>query len=161
MGKKITISIQEDLHSKMEKWRGSFNFSRVFQEAIREKINRKEEFKRRLKEGGFDMEATVERLRGEMAEVNQDLFDQGKNNGFVWASMSHYLDIKSALGWNPEMGDLPDEEDLRAEVVDMIHEDPDLDFETDSWQMARETIEWAKGWVEGVQEFWNQVKDKL
>ena len=161
MTKKITISVPDNLHSKMEKWKDSFNFSRVFQEAIREKINRKEEFKRRLKEGRFDMEATIERLRGEKKEAALKLSDQGKNDGFMWAKNAHYLDIQAALQWRGGDGELPDQKDLRNEIIDRIHNDPDLGFEGNSWEMDDVTARWAEAWVEGVQEFWKQVEDKI
>lgn len=160
MTKKITISVPDDLHEKMEKWKASFNFSGIFQEAVRERINRKEAFKQRLKEE-FDMEAAIERLRSEKAEVEQDFFNQGKNDGLEWAKNAHYEEIRGALEWDPGTQTLPDDEGLREEINTWIEEDPDLDFEYRSGEMTNETFEWAKGWVEGVKEFWDEVKGKI
>ena len=161
MSKKTTISIPDELHEKMEKWKEHFNFSRVFQDAIREKIERKENFQKRLDAGGFDMEATIERLRAERDEGEEILFDEGKNDGLEWAKNSHYSNIRDALKWNPRNGDVPDQEELREEIRDMIHDGEYLGFEANSWEMDDVTTKWALGWVEGVKEFWSQVEDKL
>ena len=120
-----------------------------------------EDLKKRLEGGDFDMEATVERLKKEKAESGEDFLNTGKVDGLEWAKVSHYLDIQNALKWNPEMGYIPDKEDLREEIITMIKEDPDLGFEEHSWEMTDETTEWAKGWVEGVKEFWNQVAGRI
>jgi hypothetical protein len=161
MSKRITLSVQDALHAEMEKWKGELNFSRVFQDAIREKIERKENFQKRLDSGGFDMEATVERLRAERDEGEEILFDEGKNDGLEWAKYSHYSSLKDALEWDPTNGEVPDQADLREEIQDMIHDDEHLGFEANSWEMDDVTTKWAKGWVEGVQEFWSQVEGKL
>ena len=161
MSKMTTISIPDDLHEKMQKWKGHFNFSRVFQDAIREKIERKENLQKRLENGGFDMEATVERLRAERDEADDDLFEEGKIDGLEWAKQSHYLSIKDMLEFDPEMGELPDQPELSQEITDMIHGAENLAFEPNSWVMDDATIKWAEGLVEGVKEFWSQVEGKL
>ncbi|MBL7224674.1 MAG: hypothetical protein ISS59_00955 [Desulfobacteraceae bacterium] len=106
------------------------------------------------------MDQIIERLKTEKAEVEVNLFDQGKNDGLMWAKEAHYLDIQSTLEWNPGNGDLPDQAEQREEVLNMIHDDPDLGFEANSWQMDEKTTEWAKGFVDGVQDFWDQARNK-
>ena len=69
MTKTITISVSDELHETMMKWKDSFNFSGVFQEAIAEKIQRKEDFQKRLKEVTEDMNETIERLKLEKEEI--------------------------------------------------------------------------------------------
>ena len=47
MVKRITVSVPDELHEKMEKWRSNFNFSKVFQNAVSGAIQKKEDFEKR------------------------------------------------------------------------------------------------------------------
>ena len=49
MVKRVTISVPDDLHEKMEKWREQFNFPQLFQKTIAAAIKNKEDFQNRLK----------------------------------------------------------------------------------------------------------------
>ena len=50
MAKRVTVSIPDMLHEKMEKWRESFNLSKMFQDAVMEAIQKKEDFQKRIRE---------------------------------------------------------------------------------------------------------------
>lgn len=154
MGKKITISIQEDLHSEMEKWRESFNFSRVFQEAIREKIQQKESFQERLR-GDFDIEKTIVRLREEKLGDEKYYYEAGMSEGLEWAKVASYKDLQSVRRWSPKDGfpiPIDDGEDISTDYENYFSEVGGLENLITSF--------WT-GWADGVREFWNQVEDKL
>lgn len=166
MAKKVTISVPDQLHEKMEKWRKSFNFSRIFQKAIGEAIRKKEEFRKRL--GGDEtMERIIERLRKEKEEESAIYYEEGREYGIEWAKASHYVSLKVAVEWDPHSGDAPDDEDIRDQLDLAITEDENRRFDTDEWHYHRWMTtdsaikNYLIGWHDGVVEFWNEVKDKL
>jgi hypothetical protein len=154
---KITVSVPDRLYSQIEKWKSSLSFSKIFQEAIKEKIKTKEAFEKRLK-GEFNMGQAVARLSQEKAETEWNFFNQGKEDGFEWAKFSDYSEIKAAIEWDPGSQHLPENETLRELIFTIIQENPELGFEVDM-DLTADTYKWAGGWVEGVKEFWSEVKN--
>ena len=176
MTKKITISVSDRLHEKMMKWKNFFNFSKVFQSAISELIQRKEDFQKRLK-GDEKMTEIIERLKREKAEAENEWFDQGKNDGLEFAKRSSYEDLKYALNIETIkeiskkealIGCDPTQDEILGDYFSDIFETYDqLGFEKQSYSNYvgdipnNFYIEWEAGWKEGIQEFWDEVKDKI
>jgi hypothetical protein len=162
--KKITISVPDELHEKMMTWKNSFNFSRVFQEAMGDLIRKKEEFNKRLK-GGTDMTEVIERLKKEKYDVENECFEEGKEDGLEWAKVAHYADLQEAINWNAQRGDDPTRhanEQISENFKSILgeHEYPDLGFDVRG--LANDALDkFVEGWIEGVQEFWNEVKSKI
>ena len=48
MTQKITLSIPDRLHEKLNEWRSSFNLSKMFQDALSDAIKKKEAFSKKL-----------------------------------------------------------------------------------------------------------------
>lgn len=46
MARKVTVSIPDLLYEKMERWRRSFNLSKMFQDAVAEAIQKKRTFRK-------------------------------------------------------------------------------------------------------------------
>jgi len=165
MAKKITISVPNDLWDRMNKWRGSFNFSKTFQAAIEKRISEREKF---LEErtGGIDMNAIVERLRDEKIEVEGDWLEGGKKDGFDWASEAHYSAVQKAIDMEIDDLGFPEDPDLREHFQNLFALD-----EMEScveWNNAYRTNVpnefgdlYIEGWQNGVKEFWNQIKSKI
>jgi DNA polymerase/3'-5' exonuclease PolX len=107
-----------------------------------------------------DIEEAIKRIRQEKAEVIQDLYDRGKIDGLEWAKNAHYLDLKAAVEWDPNSGP-PENEKLWEEIMKMIEEYPELEFDNGYGYMTDTTSNWAIGWAEGVQAFWDEVKAKI
>lgn len=170
MTKKVTISVPDELHGKMEKWKDSFNFSKVFQGAISEAIQKKENFQTRLKEV-TTMEQAIERLKREKTEAESDYFEQGKKDGLEFAKSASYEDLQYAICWEPMnrqpglIGYDPTRDEVLGEYFDEIgQEDPHMEFEDTTMGHSRPNdlfAAWEEGWVEGVSEFWDEVKDKI
>ena len=165
MSKKITISVPDELHEKMNEWRSSFNFSQVFQEAISKKISNKEKFLSE-REVIKDMDAIIERLREEKLEAEGDWFEVGKEDGFDWAAFADYKEIQSAL--NMEIGEdgFPDDSELAEYFQNYF--DMDGMAEATEWNDKYRRTEpneqgqkFIEGWKIGVEEFWDRVKDKI
>ena len=161
MSKKITVSVPDDLHQKMNEWRESFNFSKVFQKAVSTMIQRKEEFQKRLR-SNIDMAAIAERLRREKQESQTESSELGKKEGVRWARSAHYKELKYALTWLPEAAPQRNEvlgdyfSDLFAASSNLQRIAPENNNE--SGEFVRSFL---AGWKEGVEAFWNEIKDKL
>ena len=161
MAKKITVSVPDELHQKMTEWRESFNFSKIFQKAVSSMIQRKEEFQKRLR-SNIDMAAIAERLRREKLASQTESSELGKKEGVKWARSAHYKELQYALRW------LPEENPQRNEVIGGYF----IDLFADNHELQRNASEsnlessefvrnFLSGWKEGVDAFWNEIKDKV
>ena len=170
--KKVTLSMPDDLHEKMLEHKHKFNFSKIFQEVISEKIRAKEEFKARLKEAP-DMEEIIERLKAEKLETINDLYENGKNDGLEFARSASYGDLiqvvnekpmnesNEVLGnWDPTSS----ENELLGDVYSQAFEDYELlgMIQTRYGFIPNEFFaKWEAGFFEGVREFYYEIKDKI
>ena len=160
MSKKITVSVPDDLHLKMNEWRESFNFSKIFQKAVSTMIQSKEEFQKRLR-SNIDMAAIAERLRQEKLASQTESSELGKKEGVKWARSAHYKELQYALIWLPEenpqrnevMGDYFT--DLFAARQELHRIAPESNNESSEFIRS-----FLSGWKEGVEAFWNEIKDK-
>ncbi len=161
MSKKITVSVPDDLHLKMTEWRESFNFSKVFQKAVSTMIQRKEEFQKRLR-SNIDMAAIAERLRHEKQESQTESSELGKKEGVRWARSAHYKELRYALAWLPEA--TPQRNEVLGDYFsDLFTASRELqriapENNNESGEFVRSFL---SGWKEGVEAFWNEIKDKL
>lgn len=161
MAKKVTISVPDDLHQKMSEWRESFNFSKIFQKAVSSMIQRKEEFQTRLR-SNIDMAAIAERLRREKLASQTESSELGRKEGVKWARSAHYEELQYALKWLP--GENPQRNDVMGDYFSKLFaSNRDLQLiapegNTGSNEFVRTFL---TGWKEGVDAFWNEIKDKL
>lgn len=171
MSKKITVSVPDALHEKMEKWRESFNFSKLFQDSVSEAIQEKENFKQRVKEDK-SMKEVIERLKKERKDSETNFFNTGKKDGLDFVQSASYEGIQYALKWKPMCdvdGQLVSHNPIRDEILgdyfkDIFDEYEGIDFvETShgSYIPNDNFAAWEEGWVKGVQELWEEIKDKL
>jgi len=161
MSKKITVSVPDELHQKMTEWRESFNFSKIFQKAVSTMIQRKEELQKRMR-SNMDMAAIAERLRREKLESQTESSELGRKEGARWARSAHYKELQYALGWHPDTQPRRDEilggyfTDLFAADQELKRIAPEGDKESNEFIRT-----FLSGWKEGVEVFWNEIKDKL
>lgn len=90
MAKKLTITISDELHERLEKWRGEINLSRIFQNALSAHVKKKEAFQIKLEE----QKTYKEIWDGGDLETIEGLFEVGKELGFTWAKSAPYRGIK-------------------------------------------------------------------
>ena len=157
MAKRVTVSIPDMLHEKMEKWRTSFNLSKMFQDAVAEAIQKKEDFQRRLKED-LDMGEIIERLRREKELSEGNYFDQGRQDGLLWARSASYSDILYALSWEDRENACQDRvlgHFFSQKAARSPRMQPSGDAVNDCLRV------YIDGWKKGLDEFWLEVKDKL
>ena len=116
MTKKITISVPDELHEKMEKWKGSFNFSKIFQSAISIEIEKKERFIMKS-ENNKSLEEIVN--DGDF-ETRDGQFQTGQEFGFAYAKTRRYHELKGyeyyIEGWNKK----------DPEIIERLHYDLDI-----------------------------------
>ena len=157
MTQKITLSIPDLLHEKLKEWRSSFNFSKMFQEAVTDAIQRKEEFQKRFKQE-FDMQEVIHRLKAEKTAWENQFYKKGKLEGMRWASSAHYQDLMHVLHFEGTY-DITSDETMR-EYFTQIYRDAELEKYAGTDSVFHEQ-KFLDGWHSGVSDFWNQVKGEL
>lgn len=157
MTKKVTISIPDFLHEKLENWRESFNLSKIFQDAVAEAIQKKEEFQKRLRED-LDLGQIIDRLRHEKMQSEGNYHESGKNDGILWAKSAHYDDLQHALHWT----------DLENAAKDEIlghyfSTNPTARrlLPGNTYYDSKYALSYLQGWKQGVEQFWEEIREKL
>jgi len=157
MARKVTISIPEVLHEKMNEWRNSFNLSKMFQETLAEAINRKEAFQKRLKED-TSVSDIIDRLKREKSLSEKNYFENGIQDGLIWAKTAHYDDLQYAVSWIPKNNPLNDS--ILGDFFKRVQK-------KDKMMSLSEGLtngyfeKYIDGWKDGVSEFWKKIKDQV
>jgi hypothetical protein len=157
MAQKITLSIPDLLHEKLKEWRNSFNFSKMFQEAVTDAIQKKEEFQKRFSED-FDMSEIIKRLQREKLIWEKQFFKSGKNEGIKWARSARYEDLLYVVNFN-DTYKLTDDDKFKSYFQE-IHTINELGKYTDDSAVDYELM-FMEGWFLGVNEFWSQIKEQI
>jgi hypothetical protein len=157
MAKKVTVSIPDLLHEKMEKWRQSFNLSKMFQDAITEAIQKKEDFQKRIQQD-LDLCEIIDRLKKEKAQSECGYFDTGRSDGIAWAKRAHYDDLQYALGWD-DLGNACKDEVLGEYFAEKLGKIKRKDKRLEG--INEYVSAYVKGWKKGLIEFWEEIKEKL
>ncbi|MBU1564420.1 MAG: hypothetical protein KJ630_02180 [Proteobacteria bacterium] len=157
MAKKVTISVPDMLHEQLEKWRESFNLSKMFQDAVSEAIQKKEDFQKRIRQD-LDLGQIIERLRREKMQSEGNFLETGKTDGILWAKTAHYDNLKYALHWNDLQNATKDEVlgHYFAEKFNL-----NCFMEHDTYSQSEYVHNYLKGWKQGIEYFWAEIKEKL
>ncbi len=157
MAHKITLTVPDGIYLKIERWRSAFNLSRVFQEAIEEAIERKEEFQKRLAQD-VSLADVVRRLRREKRNYERKTFRKAEEEGRRWASHAHYEDLVVIAGTPVE--EIADNQTVQIHVADAVRRlSSDHERTFRSRDAFRETV--VTGWHAGVRALWSAVEDRL
>lgn len=156
MSPKITLSIPKELYEKMEKWKTSINFSGVFQQAISDLIEKKENFNGRIKKEA-STEEVITRLIQEKKKSEERAENFGRDDGLGWAKSAEYSDLKYVAenictDKILKIYDYYNDSIIGDWVKDLIEEPEHAGLDWDKY---------FKGWKYGVRYFWKEVKDKL
>ena len=157
MAQKITLSIPDLLHEKLKEWRNSFNFSKMFQEALTDAIQKKEEFQKRFSQE-FDMPEIIKRLKYEKQMWEKRYYQPGKEEGLRWAKTAHYEDLIYVIQFDGTYELVSDPK--MSDYFEIIYASTGLDKDSTQGPVNYEKM-FIDGWFKGVFEFWNQVKEKL
>ena len=161
MTQKITLSIPDRLHEKLNEWRSSFNLSKMFQDALSDAIEKKEAFSRKLSEE-FDMTQIINRLQQEKEQWLKNFYNAGRNRGFGWAQGAHYQDLLYVLDCDDTCKG--EQEIVRHSRFKSYFEDlynaHDLTRYTNQGGVDHEKT-FLQGWFDGVNAFWNEVREHI
>ncbi len=157
MAQKVTLSIPDLLHEKLNEWRDSFNLSKMFQEAVTEAIQKKEEFKKRFSED-MDMPEIIKRLKQEKLLWEKKFFRSGKSEGMLWARSAHFEDLMYVLNLEDTYQLI--KEPAYKNYFENIYRTNDLGRYAVEGGFDHER-QFVDGWFLGVKEFWNQVKEQI
>ncbi len=155
MTQKITLSIPDLLHEKLKEWRASFNLSKMFQEALTDAIQKKEEFQKRFSKD-YNMSEIIKRLKQEKRIWEKQYYKLGKEEGLRWAKTAHYEDLLYVVEFNDTYELIS--HSRMSDYFDKIYQSNELaklPGSTDHEQL------FLDGWSDGILEFWNHVKEKL
>lgn len=161
MTRKITLSIPDMLHEKLSEWRSSFNFSKIFQDALTEAIEKKENLQKRISDE-LDMTDIINRLRQEKNRWGKKYFDIGKHEALGWAKTARYeallyvtrIEKIYDIIFDPQMNTYFKEIYRTCGLIPY----PDTGSGIELLDHDKKFID---GWFDGIDEFWNQVKDKI
>jgi post-segregation antitoxin (ccd killing protein) len=173
MAQRINISIPEELYAELEKWRDQLNVSGICQEALRKEVARQEA----VATAGDDLDAVVERLRAEKDEWEKHWYEVGVQLGYEWAKRAGYRRLVEWLQRAaPPTDALMETFSLVAGVwlardraEKLSHDYPSMGhfFEEGGPSKDRVVVReynaarLGAGWLKGVKDFWDQVKDAL
>lgn len=153
---RINVSVPDDLKERMSALDDRVNWSEVAQAAFEREVSNRT-FK------GEDMEDVIERLRVSKAEFKLTEHEKGKRDGIEWAKrFANYKDLEQIGGffW-PE----DDEGDFSVQFDRAVGLNPErgesfwLDEETS--RVKRPSNDYVEGYVEGAEEVWKAVEEKL
>ncbi|MBU0973676.1 MAG: hypothetical protein KKC20_23760 [Proteobacteria bacterium] len=157
MAQKITLSIPDLLHDKLKEWRNSFNFSKMFQEALTDAIQKKEEFQKRFSED-FDLSEIIKRLHQEKMIWEKQFFKSGKNEGIKWARSAHYEDLLYVVHFK-DTYELTNDVKFKP-YFEQVHDTHELGkYASDN--VVDHELMFMDGWFYGVNEFWAQIKEQI
>lgn len=168
MVKKFNLSVPEELAEKIEQRREQLgSLSSIFQEAVAERIRKKEEFEERLK-GDDDMEQIIERLKREKIQARSNYHEKGREEGLRWAKAASYIDLEYARKFDPTDAEgvydptIPLHDNVLGHYfIEALEGDTLTNPEADEDQLNDFARQWLDGWLEAVREFWAVVQDRL
>jgi len=157
MAKKVTISIPDMLHEKLEKWRESFNLSKMFQDAVSEAIQRKEDFQKRIRED-LDLGQIIDRLRREKLQSEGNYLETGKKDGILWAKSAHYDHLRYALAWS-DLDNAARDSILGPYFSEVLAANRLVG--EDTYSRSEYLKNYLCGWKQGIEVFWVEIKERL
>lgn len=170
---RISVTVPMDLYKERmkplkKKLKSSFNYSQIFQDAVKEAIERHESFQERMKKD-LPRAEIVERLKAEKAESKVNWFEKGKIDGLEWAKRAHYEEIQLVAYPGPQASriKIPRQElnqfnpgfssylsDCTEKIMAEAGEKP-------AGRLLKYRVasvnSWEQGWMQGVNDFWNEI----
>jgi len=157
MARKITLTVPDSLYQKIDHWRSGFNLSRIFQDAVTDAINKREAFQKRIDEE-TPLNEIISRLRKEKLNLEQKMSAQAEKAGALWASKAPYEDLLLAVNASSgQAGAIPYIQTYISQTVHQLSEIPEALSE--GFENLKATIQ--EGWLKGVGNFWESVKDRI
>ena len=147
--KKITISLPLELYDRLQLVKERFNISFECKKAIEREVYRQE----LLMKGGENMENVIKRLAVEKEDYDEKYKQQGYEEGYEAAKGMEYEELVELTGAEPHMTKAWEKwcDQRYGKAIDVILvDDPNINIDV-----------FLEGWLEGVQAFFDEVKDQL
>jgi hypothetical protein len=157
MTQKVTLSMPDMLYEKLDKWRKSFNLSKMFQDALLDAIQKKEDFQKRIMQD-FDMSEIVNRLKQEKIESESNYLEKGILKGIEWAKRAHYEDLVYAVGFQDPINIVEDSK-FNYYFKEIFNSDHLINFSQEN--INQHAKKFVDGWCKGVSDFYNEIVEKL
>lgn len=150
--KRISISLSDSLHQKMQKFKGDINYSQIARNAIEKEIRKLELWADPAK----DLAELIEKFR----KQKEKLMDRWEKEGFEWGQeyikSSNFIDVENYIKALPELMQIeqpwPDDEAL-VEYAANCQDDPE-------WTDTSAKAFWL-GFAKGAKALWKEVQKKL
>ena len=143
---RLNITIPDELYAALEPWRDHINISRVCQEALAREVAKLNDLPRQAAE----LTALIERMQQEKAHGEKFAFAQGLTDSVAWARAASYAELRlwgelGEKGASRAKGHGPLQDELGR-----YRDDPSFDEQS-----------YRHGWVTGIGEVWERVRDKV
>jgi hypothetical protein len=141
---RLTVSVPDELHQRLEKWRDRLNVSRVCQEALAREIRRLEE----VPHDAVALGDLIERLSQEKADAGRRWFAQGVTDAMSWSRGASYVDLRATA-----------EDGARATPAGRTAVQAAIERHADV--AGFEVEDFVAGWCFAAAEVWARVKSKI
>jgi hypothetical protein len=141
---RLTVSVPQALHDRLDRWRDNINISRICQEALERELRRLEE----LPGDAVALGDMVRRLSKEKADGDRQWFSQGVADGMTWARGAGYVDLRATAAGSPSATAAAKTALQRGAAA----HNSNPGFDTDSYE---------SGWRFAAAEIWRRVEPKL
>jgi hypothetical protein len=146
------IYLSRELEKSIKNYRGKLNLSKIFARGVMEQISGK-----KMIDSDTDLEDIIERLKEEKQEFKPDYFKMGRAEGFDLARSLSYAAIQHALQLKIEADSNPVEDKFLGKHFQEVMGREKFD-ET---APMHDFTEYAAGFLNGIKDFWQLVKDKI
>lgn len=143
---RLNITIPDELYAALQPWRDHINISKVCQEALAREVAKLNDVPRQAAE----LAVLVERMQQEKAHAEKFAFAQGLTDSVTWARGASYAELRR---WG-EFG----EKAASRGGIDGALQDALQRYRVDT---SFDEQSYRQGWVTGIGEVWERVRDKV
>jgi post-segregation antitoxin (ccd killing protein) len=164
---RITVTVPDELHERLQKVKESINVSGVCQEAIESAVYIEE---LKLK-GQENMDALIERLKAEKQEFVKQYEEQGYKDGIKEIKDFSYSQMKALSNFTEEFVDNwgnTDLDQIAFDNIDRLGDEQGVTYIDSEWIKQQERNDsafdrdiYTVGWVRGAVEFIDEIEGKL
>jgi predicted transcriptional regulator len=158
MTERITITIPDSLHTRLQAVKENMNISAVCQQAIEYAVSM-EELKMKNLAG---KEKVIERLRLERQKSEEEWFNCGRNDGLEAAENLKYEDFEQLCDLYTKKNELERYGDWIGldQFSEELREGLQEQMDDYSPKPPNKGL-YLAGWIEGAIEFWDEIKDEI
>jgi hypothetical protein len=162
---RVTLYVADDLKARMDEVGEAVNWSAIAQRAFREAVSI-----HTLRKDPSDMKEVVERLRASKVRVQEEAFQSGQDYGRTWAKTNAEFDELQRIAESEQSEEFQraiDNDDGVETLQRLI--DPQEEMDRSDWESFWErhanvqppSEVFARGFVDGAAEVYNEIADQL